>query len=184
MESEISEAVEAKSDIIVDASDDVSDGYHDFSEDDASTKMHHLMHSDTLIVVASLVVMIILGLVFRSLCLKLTSVNQRKARMRGGLKQIAEHMNYVTKSMSDDLELPDSPRAVIRTYSNYSRRGPDDTSPSTPQRGDQHSNSLRVHAMNNNLSKVEKEELEMQMSVAQSVSLPVKIEMDEFRRAR
>ena len=97
MESEISEAVEAKSDIIVDASDDVSDGYHDFSEDDAATKMHHLMHSDTLIVVVSLVVMIILGLVFRSLCMKLTSVNQRKERMRGGLKQIAEHMNYVTR---------------------------------------------------------------------------------------
>jgi len=184
MESEISEAVDVSSDIPVDAVGDENDAYHDFSEDDAATKMHHLMHSDTLIVVVSLVVMIILGLVFRSLCLKLSSVNQRKERMRGGLKQIAEHMNYVTKSMSNDLELPDSPRAVIRTYSNYSRRGPEDTSPSTPQRGDQHSNSLRVHAMNNNLSKVEKEELEMQMSVAQSVSFPVQIQMEEVRRER
>ena len=97
MESEISEAVDVSSDIPVDAVGDEYDAYHDFSEDDAATKMHHLMHSDTLIVVVSLVVMIILGLVFRSLCLKLSSVNQRKERMRGGLKQIAEHMNYVTK---------------------------------------------------------------------------------------
>jgi len=184
MESEISEAVDAASDIHVDASSDERDEYHDFSGDDAATKMHHLMHSDTLIVVVSLLVMIILGLVFRSLCLKLSSVNQRKERMRGGLKQIAEHMNYVTRSMSNDLELPDSPRAVIRTYSNYSRRGPEDTSPSSPQRGDQHSNSLRVHAITNSLSKVERDELEMQMSVAQSVSLSVKIEMDEVRRER
>jgi len=99
MESEISEAVDVSSDIPVDAVGDENDAYHDFSEDDAATKMHHLMHSDTLIVVVSLVVMIILGLVFRSLCLKLSSVNQRKERMRGGLKQIAEHMNYVTKSV-------------------------------------------------------------------------------------
>ena len=71
--------------------------YHDFSEDDASTKMHHLMHSDTIIVVFSLVVMIMVGLVFRSLCMKLTSINQRKERVRGGLKQIAESMDYVTR---------------------------------------------------------------------------------------
>ena len=73
------------------------DHHHDLSEDDAATKMHHLMHSDTIIVVFSLVFMIVLGLVFRSLCMKLASVNQRKERMRGGLKQIAEHMNYVTR---------------------------------------------------------------------------------------
>ena len=71
--------------------------YHDYSEDDAATKMHHLMHSDTIIVVFSLVVMIMVGLVFRSLCMKLTSINQRKERVRGGLKQIAESMNYVTR---------------------------------------------------------------------------------------
>ena len=71
--------------------------YHDYSEDDAATKMHHLMHSDTIIVVVSLVVMIVVGLVFRSLCMKLTNINKRKQRVRGGLKQIAESMNYVTR---------------------------------------------------------------------------------------
>ena len=75
--------------------------YHDYSEDDAATKMHHLMHSDTIIVVFSLVVMIMVGLVFRSLCMKLTSINQRKERVRGGLKQIAESMNYVTRYYSN-----------------------------------------------------------------------------------
>ena len=82
--------------------------------------------------------------------------------------------------MSNDLELPNSPQAVIRTYSNYSRRGVGDPSSSPPQRGAQHSDSLRVHAITNSLSKGEREELEMQMSVAQSVSLP--IEMDTFKR--
>ena len=82
--------------------------------------------------------------------------------------------------MSNDLELPNCPKAVIRTYSNFSQRGPDEgTSDSaTPQRGEQHSNSLRVHAFNNNLSKGEKEELEMQMSVAQSVSIPIPAQME------
>ena len=71
--------------------------YHDYSEDDAATKMHHLMHSDTIIVVISLVVMIVLALLFRSLCMKLASINERKERVRGGLKQMAESMNYVTR---------------------------------------------------------------------------------------
>ena len=39
--------------------------YHDYSYDDMPTKIHHLMYSDTLIVVISLVMMIIVGLVFR-----------------------------------------------------------------------------------------------------------------------
>jgi len=156
------------------------DEHHDVSEGDAATKMHHLMHSDTIIVVVSLVVMIVVGLAFRSLCMKLTSVNQRKQRMRGGLKQIAEHMNYVTRSMSNDLELPDSPRAVIRTYSNYSRKGIGDTSPSPPQRGAEHNNSLRVHAITNSLSK----EGGKEMSVTQSVTIPMEIEMDSLRRER
>ena len=76
--------------------------YHDYSEDDAATKMHHLMHSDTIIVVVSLVVMIVVGLVFRSLCMKLTNINKRKQRVRGGLKQIAESMNYVTRYVDNN----------------------------------------------------------------------------------
>merc|ERR1719320_507944 len=115
--------------------DDDHHEYHDYSEDDAATKMHHLMHSDTIIVVFSLVVMIMVGLVFRSLCMKLTSINQRKERVRGGLKQIAESMNYVTRSMSNDLYVLDSPRSVIRTYSNYNRRRTDEqSSPSSTRR--------------------------------------------------
>ena len=39
--------------------------YHDYSYDDMPTKIHHLMYSDTLIVVISLIMMIIVGLVFR-----------------------------------------------------------------------------------------------------------------------
>ena len=96
------ELVTTVSDILDNASDEYLEyhehhEYHDYSEDDAATKMHHLMHSDTIIVVFSLVVMIMVGLVFRSLCMKLTSINQRKERVRGGLKQIAESMNYVTR---------------------------------------------------------------------------------------
>ena len=43
----------------------VFDEYHDYSSDDMPTKIHHLMYSDTLIVVISLIIMIIVGLVFR-----------------------------------------------------------------------------------------------------------------------
>jgi len=96
---------------------------HDMYEgEDASTKMMHLIHSDTMTVVVALVVMIIVGLVFRSLCLRLTRDKSRKERMRGGLKALADHMHSVTRAMSNDLEQPhDSPRAVMRTYSNYGR---------------------------------------------------------------
>merc|ERR1712045_382869 len=79
--------------------------YHDYSYDDMPTKIHHLMYSDTLIVVISLIIMIIVGLVFRTCCLKLTSCNQRKERVRGGLRQLADHMHHVTRSMANDLEL-------------------------------------------------------------------------------
>merc|ERR1719347_1068367 len=75
------------------------------------------MHSDTLILVIGLLVMILLGLIIRSLCLRLSRDNNRKKLMREGLKQIAAHMDFVTRSMSDDLELPNSPRTVLRTYS-------------------------------------------------------------------
>jgi len=85
--------------------------------EDTDTKMIHLMHSDTMIVVIALVVMIVLGLIFRSLCMRLTSVKSRKARMRGGLKALADHMNVVTRAMSNDLEPQNSPKAVMKTYS-------------------------------------------------------------------
>merc|ERR1719466_361761 len=150
--------------------------YHDYSEDDAATKMHHLMHSDTIIVVFSLVVMIMVGLVFRSLCMKLTSINQRKERVRGGLKQIAESMDYVTRSMSNDLYIADSPRSVIRTYSNYNRRGTDQqTSPSPSRRGEENADNMRVVAINNNLTKREKEDLEMRM-FSVSIHSPSRVE--------
>merc|ERR1740123_2441018 len=82
--------------------------------------MMHLMHSDTMTVVIALIVMICVGLLFRSLCLRLTRDKTRKERIRGGLKALADHMNSVTRSMSNDPN-PDSPRAVMRTYSSYGR---------------------------------------------------------------
>lgn len=66
--------VETNDDVNVTVSDGLtenSDGsrvfheYHDYSYDDMPTKIHHLMYSDTLIVVVSLIIMIIVGLVFR-----------------------------------------------------------------------------------------------------------------------
>ena len=68
--------VETNDDVNVTVSDgygteNISDGgrvfheYHDYSYDDMPTKIHHLMYSDTLIVVVSLIAMIVVGLVFR-----------------------------------------------------------------------------------------------------------------------
>jgi len=96
-------------------------GNHNSYNDNASSKMVNLLHSDTFLVVMSLFAMIILGLVFRSLCIKLTSVKDRKKRMRKGLKGLATHMEQVTRAMSNDLVVPDSPKVVMRTYSNYNR---------------------------------------------------------------
>ena len=126
--------------------------YHDYSYDDMPTKIHHLMYSDTLIVVVSLIVMIIVGLVFRQCCMKLTSCNQRKERVRGGLKQLADHMHHVTRSMSNDLELPNSPKTVIRTYSNAARAT---TAPCMSPGGSlttPNNNNLLVKAISNNIN--------------------------------
>jgi len=131
-----------------------------YQGEDANTRMTHLMHSDTMIVVIALIAMIVLGLIFRSLCMRLTSKNVRKERVRVGLRAMAEHMNTVTRSMSNDLEPPDSPQAVMRTYSNYGRVRPTlkDTmeeqgaiKPAPPVRHQSREN-LRVMAFNNLLS--------------------------------
>merc|ERR1712106_168123 len=108
--------------------------------------MDHLMHSDTMILVGGLLFMILLGLVFRSLCLRLSTENTRKKKFREGLKQIAAHMDMVTQSMSNDLVLPNSPKTVMRTYSG--RGGLSETEPdfSKEKRG-----SLQEMAFSNNL---------------------------------
>merc|ERR1719219_236471 len=117
------------------------------------------MYSDTLIVVISLIIMIIVGLVFRTCCLKLAKQRVSKQRVRGGLRQLADHMNHVTKSMSNDLESPDSPKSVIRTYSNAARR-----EGSVRQHPHQeNARSLRMLAINNNVKVGEAGE-EMEMS--------------------
>merc|ERR1719510_342163 len=113
------------------------------------------MYSDTLIVVISLIIMIIVGLVFRTCCLKLAKQRVSKQRVRGGLRQLADHMNHVT--MSNDLESPDSPKSVIRTYSNAARR-----EGSVRHHQQDNSRSLRVLAINNNYKAGEAgEEIEM-----------------------
>lgn len=98
-------------------------------------KLGKLIYSDTLILIVSLVVMIIVALILRSLCLKLTVIKERKSKMRGGIRQIATHMDLVTKSMSNDLFIPDSPQSVIRTYSKYNSKSlpvDPDSPPSSP----------------------------------------------------
>merc|ERR1719266_2549989 len=110
------------------------------------------MYSDTLIVVISLIIMIIVGLVFRTYCLKLAKQRVSKQRVRGGLRQLADHMNHVTRSMANDLELPDSPKSVIRTYSNAARRE------GSVRQQQQDSRSLRVLAINNNYSNAARRE--------------------------
>jgi len=135
---------------------------HDMYEgEDANTKMMHLIHSDTMTVVVALVVMIIVGLVFRSLCLRLTRDKSRKERMRGGLRALADHMHSVTRAMSNDLEQPhDSPRAVMRTYSNYGRgAGAAEEEGGQVEHGGRHPNfrtmsreNLRVQAFSNVLA--------------------------------
>merc|ERR1719187_2687692 len=91
------------------------------------------MHSDTIIVVVSLFVMIVLGLVFRKCCMKLSTVNSRKKRIQGGLRQIGEHSNYGKRGEEgEEGNSPGSP-------------GSPGSSPGQPRRG-QHTNSLLVQA--------------------------------------
>ena len=57
-----------------------------YEGEDANTKMMHLIHSDTMTVVVALVVMIIVGLVFRSLCLRCSAGRTRRTNQTKGLK--------------------------------------------------------------------------------------------------
>merc|ERR1712106_453629 len=121
--------------------------------------MDHLMHSDTMILVGGLLFMILLGLVFRSLCLRLSTENTRKKKIREGLKQIAAHMDMVTQSMSNDLVLPNSPKTVMRTYS-----GRGGLSEAEPDYSKEKRGSLQEMAFSNNLreqiEQAEKESIE------------------------
>merc|ERR1719323_1616627 len=101
-------------------------------------------------------------------CMKLTSCNQRKERMRGGLKQLADHMHHVTRSMSNDLELPNSPKTVIRTYSNAARGSPG--SPGSPCMSP--SGALNINNSSGGNSKGDKEEIELD-SLSRSVSIEI-----------
>ena len=70
----------------------------------------------------------------------------------------------VCRSMSNDLYVLDSPRSVIRTYSNYNRRRTDEqSSPSSTRRGEGDTDNLRVVAINNNITKKEREGQVMKM---------------------
>lgn len=121
---------------------EMNDSHYSVEEDELEvlkdesikTQLEKLIHSDTLILILALFVMIIVALIFRSLCLKLTVIQERKKKMRGGIRQIATHMDLVTKSMSNDLFIPDSPQSVIRTYSKYNGKSlpldPDSPPPS------------------------------------------------------
>jgi hypothetical protein len=142
------------------------------SEYNMADKMDKLINSDTMILVVGLAGMILLGLVFRSLCLRLSSKNSRKELMRGGLKQMAAHMDHVTRAMTNDLELPDSPKAVIRTYSNYGGEA------HVHEKEDVHNrekrDSLRVQAFTNSLKQ------EMERRVKEEKGLSVTLDMGQF----
>ena len=76
--------------------------------------------------------------------------------------------------MSNDLYVLDSPRSVIRTYSNYNRRRTDEqSSASSTRRGEEDTDNLRVVAINNNITKKEREDLEMQMFSSKSISIHI-----------
>jgi len=124
------------------------------NDDGMGEKLEQLMHSDTMVLVVGLLAMIVLGLMFRSLCLRLSRDNSRKQLMREGLKQIAGHMDMVTRSMSNDLELPNSPKTVMRTYSRRSSTGE-----MLPEFNKEKRDSLRELAFSNNL-KTEMEQVE------------------------
>ena len=81
---------------------------------------------------------------------------------------------FIHRSMSNDLEVLDSPRSVIRTYSNYNRRRTDEqSSASSTRRGEEDTDNLRVVAINNNITKKEREDLEMQMFSSKSISIHI-----------
>ena len=73
--------------------------------------------------------------------------------------------------MSNDLEIPNCPKKVMRTYSNKNRNQEDTVANNTRKQEDMVTNNMRKQAIKNNLSKEEKDELQRQMGLAQSVTI-------------
>lgn len=73
-------------------------------ENDVVTENHDglLLHSDTIILVTSMVVMILLGLVLYQVMAYLTKINNRRTMYQDGLRQIGEQMHVVTRTMSTE----------------------------------------------------------------------------------
>ena len=93
--------------------------------------------------------------------------------------------------MANDLELPDSPKTVIRTYSNAAR-GPGSAPPAQLQQH-QHNNSLLVLAINNNIGTNSSNSSKETEAGVEMVSLPsarsldprdIQIHHSDERRAR
>ena len=76
--------------------------------------------------------------------------------------------------MSNDLELPNSPKTVIRTYSNAARGAPPGSPCMSPSGALTNNNNLLMTAINNNInnSKGDKEEIELD-SLSRSVSIEI-----------
>ena len=81
--------------------------------------------------------------------------------------------------MSNDLELPNSPKTVIRTYSNAARGAPPGSPCMSPSGALTNNNNLLMTAINNNInnssggnSKGDKEEIELD-SLRRSVSIEI-----------
>ena len=72
------------------------------------------------------------------------------------------------RAMSNDLEIPNCPKKVMRTNSNKNRN-----------QEDMLTNNMRKQAIKNNLSQEEKDELQRQMGLAQSVNVQMNSVMRE-----
>ena len=80
--------------------------------------------------------------------------------------------------MSDDLELPDSPKTVIRTYSNAARTTGGGGPPTRGEQQQQH-NSLFLMAINNNMAEANNNNSKEEIEMSSRSTVKIEIHNDE-----
>lgn len=88
---------------------DSSIHHHSSTIDDGDGIDPKSLNSDTIILVCSLVVMILLGILFHQIISYMARLRSRKRQYRRGLKQLGDHMHIVTRTISNPTSVDPTP---------------------------------------------------------------------------
>jgi len=84
----------------------------DIDDDGGGGPSSKSLNTDTIVLVGSLIVMILIGLIFHRIISYLAKLRSRRRQYQRGLKQLGDHMHVVTRQLSNPASLSGTPTAT------------------------------------------------------------------------